>query len=158
MSFTTTRRNIKALSSLEKEVNLIEIDLLKFLSYFNKDPNTFRGITDFFYRDKALKEKRFSRFCEAIATNVQSIILHMERMELILDKQKHSGCSHASKLRELINLRKGFLDRKCDEFLIAVYDLRIEDMEIDKTQLRFSIADTLERLRTETRNYPHRLQ
>ena len=77
---------------------------------------------------------------------------------IILDKQKHSGCSHASKLRELINLRKGFLDRKCDEFLIAVYDLRIEDMEIDKTQLRFSIADTLERLRTETRNYPHRLQ
>ena len=62
------------------------------------------------------------------------------------------------KLRKLINLRKGFLDRKCDEFLIAVYDLRIEDMEIDKTQLKFSIADTLERLRTETRNYPHRLQ
>ena len=62
------------------------------------------------------------------------------------------------KLRKLINLRKGFLDRKCDEFPIAVYDLRIEDMEIDKTQLRFSIADTLERLRTETRNYPHRLQ
>ena len=62
------------------------------------------------------------------------------------------------KLRKLINLRKGFLDRKCDEFPIAVYDLRIEDMEIDKTQLKFSIADTLERLRTETRNYPHRLQ
>mgnify|MGYP000166759886 FL=1 len=153
MSFITTRRNIKALSSLEKEVNLIEIDLLKFLSYFNKDPNTFRGITDFFYRDKALKEKRFSRFGEAIATNVQSIILHMERMELILDKQKHNGCAHTSELRKLINLRKGFLDRKCDEFLIAVYDFRIEDMEIDKTQLRFSIADTLDRLKAETKKY-----
>ncbi|MEG3033970.1 MAG: hypothetical protein RR877_00585 [Aurantimicrobium sp.] len=144
---------MKALSSLEKEVNLIEIDLLAFLSYFNKDPNTFKGITDLFYKDKALKEKRFSRFGEAIALNVQSIILHMERMKLILDKQKHSGCCHTSELRRLINLRKGFLDRKCDEFLIAVYDFRIEDMEIDKTQLRFSIADTLERLKNETRKY-----
>ena len=43
-------------------------------------------------------------------------------------------------------------------FQLIADDLRIEDMEIDKTQLRFSIADTLERLRTETRNYPHRLQ
>ena len=153
MSFITTRRNIKALSSLEKEVNLIEIDLLTFLSYFNKDTNTFKGIADFFYKDKALKEKRFSRFGEAIALNVQSIILHMERMKLILDKQKHSGCCHTSELRRLINLRKGFLDRKCDEFLIAVYDFRIEDMEIDKTQLRFSIADTLERLKNEVKKY-----
>lgn len=158
MGFIATRRNIKALSSLEKEVNLIEIDLLTFLSYFNKDPNTFRGITDFFYRDRALKDKRFSRFGEAIATNVQSIILHMERMKLILDKQKHNGCAHTSELRKLINLRKVFLDRKCDEFLIAVYDLRIEDMEIDKTQLKFSIVDTLERLKIETRNYSLRLQ
>ena len=109
-------------------------------------------------QSKAHKMTQLQREYPMLATNVQSIILHMERMELILDKQKHSGCSHTPKLRELINLRKGFLDRKCDEFLIAVYDLRIEDMEIDKTQLRFSIADTLERLRTETRNYPHRLQ
>ena len=158
MGYITTRRNMKALSRLEKEVNLIEIDLLAFLSYFNKDPNTFKGITDFFYKDKALKEKRFSRFGEAIALNVQSIILHMERMKLILDKQKHSGCCHTSELRRLINLRKGFLDRKCDEFLIAVYDFRIEDMEIDKTQLRFSIADTLERLKNETRKYSLNLE
>ena len=82
----------------------------------------------------------------------------MERMKLILDKQKHNGCAHTSELRKLINLRKGFLDRKCDEFLIAVYDLRIEDMEIDKTQLKFSIVDTLERLKIETRNYSLRLQ
>lgn len=158
MGYITTRRNMKALSRLEKEVNLIEIDLLAFLSYFNKDPNTFKGITDFFYKDKALKEKRFSRFGEAIALNVQSIILHMERMKLILDKQKHSGCCHTSELRRLINLRKGFLDRKCDEFLIAVYDFRIEDMEIDKTQLRFSIVDTLERLKNETKKYSLNLE
>ena len=41
MCFISTRRNIKALSSLEKELNLIELDLLTFLSYFNKDPNSF---------------------------------------------------------------------------------------------------------------------
>ena len=75
-----------------------------------------------------------------------------------LDKQKHSGCSHTSELRKLINLRKGFLDRKCDEFLIAVYDLRAEDMETDKMQLRFSIVDTLERLKTEIKKYSNRLQ
>lgn len=41
---------------------------------------------------------------------------------------------------------------------LTKYDLRIEDMEIDKTQLKFSIVDTLERLKIETRNYSHRLQ
>lgn len=158
MCFISTRRNIKALFRLERELNLIELDLLTFLSYFNKDPNTFRGITDYFYKGRALKEKRFLRFGEAIAANVQSIILHMKKMELILDKQKHSGCSHTSELRKLINLRKGFLDRKCDEFLIAVYDLRAEDMETDKMQLRFSIVDTLERLKTEIKKYSNRLQ
>ena len=158
MCFISTRRNTKALSRLEKELNLIELDLLKFLSYINKNPNTFRGITDYFYKGRALKEKRFSRFGEAVASSVQSIILHMKKMELILDKQKHNGCSHTSKLRKVINLRKGFLDRKCDEFLIAVYDLRAEDMETDKMQLRFSITDTLERLKVEIRNYSLRLQ
>ena len=158
MCFISTRRNTKALSRLEKELNLIELDLLKFLSYINKNPNTFRGITDYFYKGRALKEKRFSRFGEAVASSVQSIILHMKKMELILDKQKHNGCSHTSKLRKVINLRKGFLDRKCDEFLIAVYDLRAEDMETDKMQLRFSITDTLARLKVEIRNYSLRLQ
>ena len=36
MCFISTRRNIKALFSLEKEVNLIELDLLTFLGYFNR--------------------------------------------------------------------------------------------------------------------------
>lgn len=144
MKITPHRDPIK--KKLINQLVKLEKDHTAFKAIYESNPVTFTTLTDFFYQGDTLKKRRFARYGERVAMLVIKIINHFKKMVEILKQAAKKYQCYPRNISGLLETRINYLSRMFDEFLVAAYDMRINDLREDRRQINISITDTLFKL------------